>query len=179
MSEFPSKVSTQTSTPEASTSSHRVMGFVSPDVGFLKSIPGILMLVQICLGLLVWALIADAHYHPFAAYGWVMFVAVFCWLVTLILYVIFLLQLHHKMPFIPWPLLMLVYHVAATVLYITGFITCAASVKSTSWYLPADYNKKAAASFFACLVMISYGASSFFSFTAWRGTGSNAATAQA
>lgn len=32
--------------------------------------------------------------------------------------------------------------------------------------------------FFACLVMIAYGASAFFSFQAWRGVGSNAATSQ-
>lgn len=32
--------------------------------------------------------------------------------------------------------------------------------------------------FFASLVMIAYGASAFFSFQAWRGVGSNAATSQ-
>lgn len=32
--------------------------------------------------------------------------------------------------------------------------------------------------FFACLVMIAYGVSAFFSFQAWRGAGSNAATSQ-
>lgn len=32
--------------------------------------------------------------------------------------------------------------------------------------------------FFACLVMIAYGVSTFFSFQAWRGVGSNAATSQ-
>lgn len=32
--------------------------------------------------------------------------------------------------------------------------------------------------FFACLVMIAYGVSAFFSFQAWRGVGSNAATSQ-
>lgn len=32
--------------------------------------------------------------------------------------------------------------------------------------------------FFSCLVMIAYGVSAFFSFQAWRGVGSNAATSQ-
>ena len=32
--------------------------------------------------------------------------------------------------------------------------------------------------FFSCLVMIAYGVSAFFSFQAWRGAGSNAATSQ-
>ncbi|MEE6500074.1 hypothetical protein FKM82_003677 [Ascaphus truei] len=130
------------------------------------------------LGLLVWALIADSQYHSSSAYNWVMFVALFCWLVTLILFVIYLLQLQRKMTFIPWSILLFAYHCLATALYITGFITCAASVQPTS-ATTTIYNKRAAASFFACLVMIAYGASATFSFLAWRGIGSNAATAQA
>ncbi|XP_053558068.1 plasmolipin [Bombina bombina] len=175
MAEFPSKVSTQTSTPEAS---RGISGFLSFDVDFVRSIPGLLMILEFALGLLVWALIADTNYRQYSAYGWVMFVAIFCWLVTLILFVIYMLQLQRKMTIIPWPIVILGYHVAATLLYITGFITCAASVQTTS-KVTESYNKRAAASFFACLVMIAYGASTFFSFMAWRGGGSNAASAQA
>ncbi|XP_029464597.1 plasmolipin isoform X3 [Rhinatrema bivittatum] len=54
------------------------------------------------LGLLVWALIADSHYYNWGAYHWVMFVAVFCWLLTIIFLVIYLLQLHLKLHVIPW-----------------------------------------------------------------------------
>lgn len=32
--------------------------------------------------------------------------------------------------------------------------------------------------FFACVTMITYGVSTFFSFRAWKGLGSNAATSQ-
>ncbi|KAM4602347.1 plasmolipin, partial [Discoglossus pictus] len=131
------------------------------------------------LGLLVWALIADTNYTHYSAFGWVMFVAIFCWIVTIILFVIYLLQLHRKLSMIPWPILVFGYHVAATILYVTAFITCAASVQPTSINGSVTYNKRAAASFFACLVMIAYGASAFFSFLAWRGMGSNAATEQA
>lgn len=56
------------------------------------------------LGLLVWALIADTPYHLYPAYGWVMFVAVFLWLVTIILFVLYLFQLHMKLYMVPWPL---------------------------------------------------------------------------
>ncbi|KAM8947265.1 plasmolipin [Pelodytes ibericus] len=176
MAEFPSKVSTQTSTPESSGASHGgVMGFLRPDVSFLRSIPGILMLIEICFGLLAWALVADSHYHAHAAYGWVMFVFVFCWLVTLILYVTFMLNLHRKLTFIPWSLTMFIFHVAATALYITAFITCAASVS-----LPPNnhtvYNKRAAASFFACVTMIAYAGSTYFSIMEWRGSGASTAT---
>ncbi|XP_030437981.1 plasmolipin isoform X2 [Gopherus evgoodei] len=89
------------------------------------------------LGLLVWALIASTYYQPIPAYGWVMFVAIFFWLVTVILFVMYLLQLQMKLYMIPWSVV-----------------------------------------FFACVVMIAYGASTFFSFQAWKGFGSNAATSQ-
>lgn len=56
------------------------------------------------LGLLVWALIADTPYHLYPAYGWVMFVAVFLWLVTIVLFILYLFQLHMKLYMVPWPL---------------------------------------------------------------------------
>ncbi|XP_040185533.1 plasmolipin [Rana temporaria] len=175
MAEFPAKVSTQTSTADAA--GHGIRFFLRPDMAFLKSIPAILMVVELVFGLLVWALVADSHYWAVPAYGWVMFVALFCWLVTLILFVLLIFQIHKRLSVIPWPMAIFIYHAAATVLYVTGFITCAASTKVNA--STNDFNKRAAASFFACLVMIAYGASTFFSFTDWRGPGSNAASAQA
>lgn len=56
------------------------------------------------LGLLVWALIADTTYHLHAAYGWVMFVSIFFWVATVLLFMTYLLQLPLKFYVIPWPL---------------------------------------------------------------------------
>ncbi|XP_040354035.1 plasmolipin isoform X1 [Herpailurus yagouaroundi] len=139
--------------------------------------PLILPILQV-LGLLVWALIADTPYHLYPAYGWVMFVAVFLWLVTIVFFILYLFQLHMKLYMVPWPLVLMIFNVGATVLYITAFITCSAAVELTSLKGTRPYNQRAAASFFACLVMIAYGVSAFFSFQAWRGVGSNAATSQ-
>lgn len=98
---------------------------------------------------------------------------------------------------------LMIFNAVATVLYVTAFVTCAAAVQPTSWR-QWDYNRRAAASvssggqvrvrgwgggcahawavllfqFFACLVMITYAVSTFFSFRAWKGLGSNAATSQ-
>uniref|UniRef100_A0A8C0EPD8 Plasmolipin n=1 Tax=Bubo bubo TaxID=30461 RepID=A0A8C0EPD8_BUBBB len=129
------------------------------------------------LGLLVWALIADTTYHLHAAYSWVMFVSIFLWIVTVLFFMTYLLQLQLKFYVIPWPLVLMIFNAAATILYVTAFVTCAAAVQPTSWR-QWDYNRRAAASFFACLTMITYGASTFFSFRAWKGLGSNAATSQ-
>uniref|UniRef100_A0A9L0TR76 Plasmolipin n=1 Tax=Equus caballus TaxID=9796 RepID=A0A9L0TR76_HORSE len=192
MAEFPAKVSTRTSSPAQGAGAS--VSALRPDLGFVRSSLGALMLLQLCetrscvasdtraewevLGLLVWALIADTPYHLYPAYGWVMFVAVFLWLVTIVFFILYLFQLHMKLHMVPWPLVLMIFNVGATVLYITAFITCSAVVDLTSLKGTRPYNQRAAASFFACLVMIAYGASAFFSFQAWRGVGSNAATSQ-
>uniref|UniRef100_A0AC11AXF4 Plasmolipin n=1 Tax=Ovis aries TaxID=9940 RepID=A0AC11AXF4_SHEEP len=118
MAEFPSKVNTRTSSPAQGGGA--VVSTLSPDLGFVRSSLGALMLLQ----------------------------------------------------------LLMVFNVGATVLYITAFITCSASVEVTSLKGTRPYNQRAAASFFSCLVMIAYGVSAFLSFQAWRGAGSNAATSQ-
>ncbi|XP_074769346.1 plasmolipin [Athene noctua] len=147
------------------------------DGAFLCSPLGGLMVAQAVLGLLVWALIADTTYHLHAAYSWVMFVSIFLWIVTVLFFMTYLLQLQLKFYVIPWPLVLMIFNAAATILYVTAFVTCAAAVQPTSWR-QWDYNRRAAASFFACVTMIAYGASTFFSFRAWKGLGSNAATSQ-
>uniref|UniRef100_A0A2K6AH16 Plasmolipin n=1 Tax=Mandrillus leucophaeus TaxID=9568 RepID=A0A2K6AH16_MANLE len=98
------------------------------------------------LGLLVWALIADTPYHLYPAYGWVMFVAVFLWLVTIILFILYLFQLHMKLYMVPWPLVLMIFNISATVLYITAFIACSAAVDLTSLRGTRPYNQRAAAS---------------------------------
>nr|KAF6407737.1 plasmolipin [Molossus molossus] len=131
MAEFPSKVSTRTSSPAQGAGTS--VSALRPDLGFVRSILGMLMLLQL---------------------------------------------LHMKWYMVPWPLVLMIFNMGATVLYITAFITCSASVEQTSLKGTRPYNQRAAASFFACLVMIAYGVSAFFSFQAWRGVGNNAATSQ-
>uniref|UniRef100_A0A8P0NPI5 Plasmolipin n=2 Tax=Canis lupus familiaris TaxID=9615 RepID=A0A8P0NPI5_CANLF len=138
MAEFPSKVSTRTSSPAQGAGAS--VSALRPDLGFVRSSLGALMLLQLVLGLLVWALIADTPYHLYPAYGWVMFVAVFLWLVTIVFFILYLFQLHMKLYMVPWPLLM-IFNVGATVLYITAFITCSAAVELTSLKGTRPYNQ--------------------------------------
>uniref|UniRef100_A0A8C0GDJ6 Plasmolipin n=1 Tax=Chelonoidis abingdonii TaxID=106734 RepID=A0A8C0GDJ6_CHEAB len=146
MAEFPAKVRTQTSTPAGAHGPARsALPSLALDLGFLRSFLGLLMMVELVLGLLVWALIASTYYQPIPAYGWVMFVAVFFWLITVILFVMYLLQLQMKLHMIPWSVVVMIFNAAATVLYVTAFITCSAAVQSLI-RLPGDYDKRAAAS---------------------------------
>ena len=56
------------------------------------------------LGLLQWALIASAS-SLIPAYGWVMFVAVTLWLLTIILFFMLFFGAYHKLSSVPWPML--------------------------------------------------------------------------
>ncbi|XP_023675525.1 plasmolipin-like [Paramormyrops kingsleyae] len=178
MADFPGKVNTETSTP----SSHgagggRVLGFasryVSMDMLFIRTIPAILMLVEIVLGLLVWALISSTQQTLISAYGWVMFVSVILWILTIVLFWILFLGLQHKLNLVPWQLVVLVFNGVATVLYLTAFIANAASV--TPYSGSTDYNHLAAAAFFGILVTLTYAASTFFAYMVWKEDGGNAA----
>ncbi|XP_029290372.1 plasmolipin [Cottoperca gobio] len=182
MADFPSKVSTETSSPQSQSSQHggnSLRGLAANitttmDMSFIQSIPAILMMVEIFLGLLHWALIASAPYTLFPAYGWVMFVAVTLWILTTILFCMILFGTQQKLTFIPWPLTVMVYNTGATVLYLTAFLANAATVHPYRYSY--FFGHMAAAAVFAAMVTLVYGASAFFSYLAWKGDGGNAAT---
>lgn len=175
MADFPSKVTTETGSPNANSSQqggNSLRGLATQvstgmDVSFIRSIPAILMVVEIVLGLVHWAIIASTNFITHA-YGWVMFVAVTSWLITLILFFIILFGVQKKLPSVPWTFVVMVYYGVVTVLYLTAFITNAASV-----YRLFFYGEFAAAAGFAAVVTIAYGASAFFAYLDWRGDGGN------
>ncbi|CAM9177824.1 unnamed protein product, partial [Lampetra planeri] len=109
MADFPSKVNTETSSPNPQSSQqggNSLRGLaanvtIRMDLTFLRSIVAVLMMVESILGLLQWALIASTHYTWIPAYGWVMFVAVTFWLLTTILFFLILFGVQQKMTFVP------------------------------------------------------------------------------
>ncbi|KAM8893204.1 plasmolipin-like [Spinachia spinachia] len=110
MADFPSKVTTETSYPNSRSSQPggstlRGMAANFPttmDMSFIRSIRAILMMAEIILGLIQWALIASAPYTLLAAFGWVMFVAVTLWILTTILFFLILFGGEQKLTFVPW-----------------------------------------------------------------------------
>lgn len=182
MADFPSKVTTETSSPNSQSSQqggNSLQGLAANittmmDMSFIRSIPAFLMIAEIFLGLLQWALIASAPYTLLPAYGWVMFVAVTLWILTTILFFMTLFGAQQKVLIIPWPLTVMVYHGAATVLYLTAFLANAASVYP--FRFTYFYGHMGAAAFFGAVVTVAYGASAFFSYLDWKGDGGNAAT---
>ncbi|KAL7878755.1 hypothetical protein AOLI_G00097290 [Acnodon oligacanthus] len=173
MADFPGKVNTETSSPQSQAGSMHLMN-APMDLNFIKTIPGILLLAEIVLGLLVWALISSAAYHLVPAYGWVMFVSVTLWILSIVLFIILFLNIWQKLVSVPWPLVLMVFYAVATVLYLTAFVTNAASV--SPYKFGYHYDHMAAAAFFGIVVTLTYAASTFFAYLDWRGDGGNAAT---
>ncbi|TSX16991.1 Plasmolipin [Bagarius yarrelli] len=169
MADFPGKVNTQTSSPQ-SQSSAQIMN-VSYDLNFIKSFPGILLLVELLFGLLVWPLVSSAAYWLVPAFGWVLFVSITLWILTLVLCVMLILGMRQTLSSIPWPLVLLVFYGVASVLYFTAFLANAVSV---NYYRGSTYNHMAASAFFAFCVTAAYVASTFFAFIEWKGDGGNA-----
>lgn len=182
MADFPSKVTTETSSPNSQSSQqggNSLSGLTANmtnrmDISFIRSIPAILMLVEIISGLLQWSLIASAPYTVLPVYGWVMFVAVTLWILTTILFFMILFGAQQILTSIPWPLTVMTYHATAAGLYLSAFLANAASVRP--FYFTYYYGRMAAAAFFGAVAAVAYGGSAYLSYMEWKRDGGNAAT---
>ncbi|XP_024599241.1 CKLF-like MARVEL transmembrane domain-containing protein 8 [Neophocaena asiaeorientalis asiaeorientalis] len=136
------------------------------DREFLRTLPGLLIVAEIVLGLLVWTLIAGTEYFRVPAFGWVMFVAVFYWVLTVFFLIIYITMTYTRIPQVPWTTVGLCFNGSAFVLYLSAAIVDASSVSPERD--SHNFNSWAASSFFAFLVTICYAGNTYFSFIAWR-----------
>ncbi|XP_037702472.1 CKLF-like MARVEL transmembrane domain-containing protein 8 isoform X1 [Choloepus didactylus] len=118
------------------------------------------------LGLLVWTLIAGTEYFRVPAFGWVMFVAVFYWVLTVFFLIIYITMTYTRIPQVPWTAVGLWFNGSAFVLYLSAAVVDASSVSPERD--SHNFNSWAASSFFAFLVTICYAGNTYFSFIAWR-----------
>ncbi|KAF4091598.1 hypothetical protein AMELA_G00038690 [Ameiurus melas] len=169
MADFPGMVNTQTS----SQTSHASVMNAFVDLNFIKSLPGILLLVEIVFGLLVWALVSSIAYWVLHAYGWVLFVSITLWILSILLFIILFLGMRRKFPSIPWSIVLLVFYGVAAILYFTAFL--ADTIAITAFGESHHIDHVAAAAFFAIFVTMAYSASTAFAYMEWKGDGGNAA----
>uniref|UniRef100_A0A4W3KF57 CKLF-like MARVEL transmembrane domain containing 8b n=1 Tax=Callorhinchus milii TaxID=7868 RepID=A0A4W3KF57_CALMI len=118
-------------------------------------------------GLLVWALIAGTEYFAVSAFGWVMFVAVFYWVLTVFLLIFYITAAYTKIPQVPWTTVGLCFNASAALFYLIASIVDAVSVKQAAQG-SLNYNNWAASSFFAFIVTLCYSGNTFLSFQTWR-----------
>ncbi|XP_070215474.1 CKLF-like MARVEL transmembrane domain-containing protein 8 isoform X1 [Bos mutus] len=194
--EEPQRARSQTVTTTASSFAENfstTSSSFSYDREFLRTLPGLLIVAEIdigygscawasarrgqpgsvtaarghqVLGLLVWTLIAGTEYFRVPAFGWVMFVAVFYWVLTVFFLIIYLTMTYTRIPQVPWTTVGLWFNGSAFALYLSAAIVDASSVSPERD--SHNFNSWAASSFFAFLVTICYAGNTYFSFIAWR-----------
>ncbi|KAG8012419.1 Plasmolipin [Nibea albiflora] len=189
MADFPSKVTTETSSPhsQGSQMGSSLRGLAANvtsgmNMSFIRSMPALMMIGEIVMGMIHFSLIASVQFTLVPAYGWVMFVAISLWLLTIILFCMTLYDVQQKVTAVPWPMAVMVYHVAATVLSLTALLTNIVTISAgyniilTGWDLVQFYRHMSAATFFSGFVFGLYSGSVGYSYKDWRGDGGIAST---
>ncbi|XP_073781434.1 CKLF-like MARVEL transmembrane domain-containing protein 8b isoform X1 [Danio rerio] len=137
------------------------------DGNFIRSASGVLMVGEIVFGLFVWTLIGGTEYLHVPALRWVMFVSVFYWVLTVILFLLYLITLHIRITWIPWNILGMCFHGSATVLYLSAAVmgTLSLNVANRGRYYFICW---VASTIFASLATLCYAGNTAVNFKSWR-----------
>ncbi|XP_078475506.1 plasmolipin-like [Lampetra fluviatilis] len=130
---------------------------------YLRSADGILAIVELASGFLVWALISDTNFSGMGQYIWVMLVAVLFWILTALLFIFELTAFHCRIPH--FRVIVFSINAIGSVLYLSAFIANAASVTGNTRH----FNNRAASAFFAALTTIAYVLSALLCFATLKG----------
>ncbi|XP_013403699.1 plasmolipin [Lingula anatina] len=155
--DMPTKYEYETTTTTTTTTESS--SGIGPQMQYLKSIPGILQIVEIVLSLIVFICASIPLGWVGYGGGWVQFVSMTAFLTTAAIFVIIFLNILPRLPG-PWTLILFIYYAVFVVLYLIAAIVCA--VRAPYW------SAVGAAAFFAFVVMIVYGVDAFFRFRTWR-----------
>lgn len=138
--------------------------------GFLKSFLGIVRILQILLGAGLWVTVATSKYE--GSVHFVLFVAVFFWLLTIALFILTLLNKQDLVPILGgdrWLLTNVIHDFAATLLYVSAIgIMSYKTSKNSYCNLPhykhtCLYTVYLTGSVFACLTASVYLLSAIYS----------------
>ncbi|XP_053189238.1 myelin and lymphocyte protein-like [Scomber japonicus] len=86
------------------------------------TLPDVFFILEFVFGGLVWMLVASIHIKPENPLGWVMFVSVFCFVMTTAWFFIFLCGANQSSM---WPSLDVGYHFVAVVFYLSASVVLA------------------------------------------------------
>ncbi|XP_070536895.1 CKLF-like MARVEL transmembrane domain-containing protein 4 [Ptychodera flava] len=151
-----------TTTTVTTTSSTRIQPSITCDVLYVRTVRGILKIVQCVISLIAFICITAAKWwtNHYSAYRFHQFVTMFCFWSTLILIVLYMTKLILRIP-LPWILIEFFYCCGACVFYLISS-SCVAAYS----YGYAAHEAAAVFGFFALIV---YGIEAFFLFRDWRG----------
>ncbi|XP_041644790.1 myelin and lymphocyte protein-like [Cheilinus undulatus] len=94
------------------------------------SIPDIFYIPEFVFGGLVWILVASTRVFPDNPLGWVMFVSVFCFVLTTLWFLIFLCGANQSSI---WPALDVAFHFVAAVFYLSALVDLAYITVLKGW----------------------------------------------
>ncbi|XP_072246742.1 mal, T cell differentiation protein b [Leuresthes tenuis] len=99
------------------------MGSLPSGKGICTTAPDILYLPELVFGGLVWILVASTHVNPPNPLGWVMFVSIFCFVMTFLWMIIFGAGCHNSSS--GWAAADFVYHSLAVLFYLSAGVSLA------------------------------------------------------
>lgn len=150
---------------------------INLNIGYYKTLPGILKLVQLILGIICMACGSPAREYVGESYGvsnnhWFLFVVVTSFIITLLWCFFYLLQLkesiHMNLPF-SWLKLEYFYTVVVTIAYAIAFIVILAGFGYCAGSSP-KCDARVAAGFFAILNTIAYGIGAYILYNDYKAT---------
>ncbi|KAL7873822.1 hypothetical protein AOLI_G00128930 [Acnodon oligacanthus] len=101
----------------------QTMGSLPSGLGICTTVPDIFYLPELIFGGLVWILVASTHVKPENPQGWVMFVSVFCFVMTFLWLIIFACGGHKNKS--GWATADFVYHLLAALFYLSASVPLA------------------------------------------------------
>ncbi|XP_029691201.1 myelin and lymphocyte protein [Takifugu rubripes] len=101
----------------------QAMGSLPSGLGICTTAPDIFYLPELVFGGLVWILVASNHVVPPNPLGWVMFVSVFCFVMTFLWMIIFMAGCHKNSS--GWAAADFAYHGLATFFYLSAAVILA------------------------------------------------------
>ncbi|XP_066538026.1 mal, T cell differentiation protein b [Hoplias malabaricus] len=101
----------------------QTMGSLPSGIGICTTFPDIFYIPELVFGGLVWILVASTHVKPENPQGWVMFVSVFCFVMTCLWLFIFACGGHKNKS--GWAAADFVYHLVAAVFYLSASVPLA------------------------------------------------------
>ncbi|KAI2654295.1 Myelin and lymphocyte protein [Labeo rohita] len=99
------------------------MSSLPSGVRICSTIPDIFYLPELVFGGLVWILVASTHVTPPNPLGWVMFVSVFCFVITSLWLIIFICGAHKNSS--AWATADFFYHLIAVIFYLSASVILA------------------------------------------------------
>ncbi|KAL4612851.1 myelin and lymphocyte protein-like [Arapaima gigas] len=146
------------------------MGRLPSGLGICTSLPDIFYIPELIFGGLVWCLVASTYVFPSNPQGWVMFVSVFCFVVTFIWLVVFTCDGHRSSS--GWAAADFGYHGFAAFLYLSSSVVLAyitITLKDIFYILDPKYYKiNIAAVVFSFVTTLLYFLHAIFSANRWK-----------